>query len=83
MKNSKRFPAYSNMKGAFFLNKPLKVRGVVSGKDLIGSQGVYLIYDAEKDFYLWYLQALEIVKETIDWVLQQKNPEEYVLGWSR
>jgi len=82
-KNSKRFPAYFNGKGAFFLSKPLKVRGVISGQNSIGSQGVYLIYDAEEDFYLWYLQALEIVKETIDWVLQQKSPTEYVLGWSR
>jgi len=78
---SKGFPAYLSKNGTFYLDKPLKVRGIIGGKGPAGFQGVYLVYDAEEDAYLWYLQALEIVRETIDWVLKQTNPREYVLGW--
>ena len=39
----------------------------------------YVIYKREMDFYI---QSLEIVKETIEYVLSQPDPENYYLRWS-
>jgi len=74
--------SYSNKNGTFFLRETLRVRGIIRGKEFSSFEGVYIIYDARKDDYLWYLHALEIVKETIDWVLNQKDISKYVLHWS-
>jgi len=82
LKEEHPFCSYSSRKGHFYLDEPLKVYGVVSGKNIIGDEGVYLIYEVSKEFYEWYLQALEIVKETIEYVLNNPKEGKYILHWS-
>jgi len=73
---------YSNRNGEFYLdNAGLKVHGMIPGKDMFQRPCTYIIYKP-KDANKYYLQALEIVKETIEYVLGQKNPQEYYLSWS-
>lgn len=68
------FDSYCNSKGSFFL-KGIKVVAVV---------GDWLIYKTSKTDtgLLWYKQALEIVQETIDFILSQPRPEQWRLAWS-
>ncbi len=44
------------------------------------SNGVFVVY--EVDDLDWYLQALDIVVETCDYVLAQPDINKYVLHWS-
>jgi len=81
LKESDPYPYYSR-RGYFCIHTPLKVCGVISGSNIIGNQGAYLIYEVEKGTYEWYLQALEIVRETIEFVLNNPKEGTYVLHWS-
>lgn len=75
--------SFSNKDGDFFLKDPLRVRAVMPGKTASGMfEGVYLIYEAEDNSYDWYFQALEIVNETIEYVLVHSKPGIWVLHWS-
>ena len=79
---NKDFQCYSNKAGEFYLdNAGLKVHGLIPGKDMFQRPCTFIIYKP-KDANKFYLQALEIVKETIEYVLEQKNPQEYYLRWS-
>lgn len=76
---------YGNRDGDFFLQEPLKVSGVISGVNarLLVKQKMpcsYLIYE-DKEIN-WYRQALEIIVETCDYVLQQPDQDKYWLHWS-
>ncbi len=77
---------YSNKDGEFFLGKkPLQVRAIMHGTALRGKGvGVYIVYEipskgAEQDPYYIYL---DVVAETCEWVLNQKDPQNYYLHWS-
>ena len=77
-KNSS-FSRYSNKRGFFSFREPLEVVGVMMGVRW-GMNCAYLIYKQHADPF--YLQALEIVEETINFVLSTETPEKYLLGWS-
>lgn len=68
------FDDYSNSVGEFML-KGFTINAVINGKD-----DVFLIY--EDKGMTWYLEALEIVLETIEHVLSQPDKDKYVLHWS-
>lgn len=75
---------YSNSKGLFHLKEPLKIYGVLNGtnKTFFTDQIMpcaYLIYEGENE---WYTQALEIVEETINYVLSKEDKDKYYLHWS-
>lgn len=72
---------YSNKDGEFFMNEPLEVLAMIPGKTKILKEHdcTYVIV---KHTYEWYITALEIVKETINYVLSQENKEQYYLHWS-
>ena len=70
--------AYSNRYGLFF-PKPAQIVGVIPGSKY-GSRVAYVILDGDPT--PWYLQALEIVLETIDYVLAQPDRDTYYLHWS-
>lgn len=71
--------AYGNRDGEFF-PKPFPIVAAIPGVGVLGETAVHLVYeDAGFD---WYLQAAEIVIETIDYVLAQPNPETFRLHWS-
>lgn len=72
---------YSNIHGDFFMSEPLKVLAILPGKkQFLGErQCIYAITESDNT---WYINALEIVKETIEFVLSQENKEQYYLHWS-
>ena len=77
--------SYSCRDGDFFLNskEPLEVVALIPGirKRSFGGlePAVYVVSRLESD---WYLTALDIVIETIDYVLSQSDPGLYWLHWS-
>lgn len=75
------FGSYSNRTGTFFFKEPLEVVAVIEGRGCFGQPCSYAIYKADNS-YQWYLQALEIVIETCEWVLDQSDKEKYWLHWS-
>lgn len=85
--NGKGFGSYSNNVGEFYLDKPLQVAGVIQHKKddmkecFLNENKTFLIYKVDKDFYDWYIQALMIVKETIEFVIATREQEKYVLSW--
>lgn len=72
---------YTNIVGEFFFNEPMKVLALIPGKyNLLGDREcVYVVTESDNT---WYVQALEIIQETIEWVLSKENKEQYYLYWS-
>lgn len=90
--NGRASTCYSMKDGVFYF-EPLEVVAMISGKKegiiekiFTGESVVvpchYVIYKKSDDTLNWYLQALEIIIETIEWVLEQKDMENYYLVWS-
>ena len=76
------FNSFSNKDGHFYLDKKgLQVHALLPGKDFMQRPCTFAIYKLQ-DGNKYYLQALEIVKETIEYVLAQENPQAYYLRWS-
>jgi len=73
--------SYSNLNGEFYLGKPLQVLAMIPGTYKIfgGHKCVYVITSSENQ---WYIESLEIVRDTVKYVLSQKNKEQYYLHWS-
>jgi|AntDeeMinimDraft_6_1070357.scaffolds.fasta_scaffold01303_11 hypothetical protein len=79
---------YENNVGIFHLDG-LKVLGFIEGVEPFRDRKdpvIYVAYEVEPEEgdnspYDWYLRAMDIVVETIEWVLSQENPQEYVLAW--
>jgi hypothetical protein len=82
-KGKSSFGSYSNAVGTFFMDKPIEVLAIMSGRNCIGSPGAYIIYKTKsEDGLKWYMTALKIVEETIEYVLAQEDPENYYFHWS-
>jgi hypothetical protein len=87
---------YGSREGDFFLGEPLEVLAVINGaeKSILGSlygkpDAIELVQyavvrsrKAEPGKVDWYLQALEITREAIQWVLAQPDPQNYYFHWS-
>lgn len=73
---------YSNIDG-FFSREGMKIYGLMVGekRNLFGGNKscTYVVTDAENE---WYVQALEIVRDTIQFVLDQPDKQKYFLHWS-
>jgi hypothetical protein len=73
---------YSSREGDFWLgDNPPKVRAVMWVKSHFGDPHPVLVYEAA-DRLKWYVEAMEVVAETVDWVLAQPDPEHYYFHWS-
>ena len=72
---------YSNSVGEFSVAEPRKVLAMIPGTTKLFNERecVYVITESDNT---WYIQALEIVKETIEYILSLKNREQYYLHWS-
>lgn len=82
-KNEKHaFPCYSNSYGLFSFDKPLQVVAVIDTKDTIYIATKGDIDNNPDEGNGWYIHALQIVLETIDYVLAQPDKENYYLHWS-
>lgn len=80
--DSRIFHNYSNINGSFYLDGPLKVLAIIPGNKIFmnsKNKCSYIIVDDDND---WYITALKIVKETIEWVLKQDDINKYYLYWS-
>lgn len=89
------FRAFSNRDGEFWLDG-LKVVGIVTKKydppassDVIGriinTPSVFVVYEREKEPEQgedWYLTALKIVRESIEFVIAQPDRQDFYLVWS-
>lgn len=73
--------SYTNAKGEFYLSEPLKVVAMIPGtSNLLGQRPcTYIVTESDNT---WYSQALEIVRDTIQFVLDQEDKEKYYLRWS-
>ena len=77
-KRNDDFRDFSGRQGQFHLDG-IKCFAFIPGKTRWG-ECMYVVY--EHDGLSWYLQALEIVLETIDFILAQPDKEQYYLVWS-
>ncbi len=75
---------YSNRSGEFFFEQPLKVVGLIPGKSryMFNEQPCVFVISEQEDANKWYIESMEIVKETIEWKMTQKNISQYYLRWS-
>lgn len=83
------FGSYMCKAGNFYLDEPLKVYGVVHHQDnpdakkwFLAGPATYLIVERDPANNEWYLTALKITLEMIDYVLADPHPEHFFLGWS-
>jgi len=78
---------YSNRNGEFHFGKNgFRVLGFINGmrqRFFVDEKlpATYAVYQNDSGFE-WYFKALQIVAETCDWVMDQGDPEKYVLAWS-
>lgn len=72
---------YSNINGEFNMAEPLKVLAMIPGTYRIFNEQpcVYVVTESDNT---WYIQALEIVRDTIKYVLYKENRKQYYLHWS-
>jgi hypothetical protein len=81
-KRTRGFNSFTSKEGSFYLDgKGLQVHALIPGKSILGSPCTFAVYKM-KDGNKYYIQALEIVQETIEFVLAQKDPQAYYLRWS-
>lgn len=73
---------YSNINGHFYNSEPNKVLAIMPGKTTFLGKEKDCVYVVTESDNTWYINALEIVKDTIEWVLSQENKEQYYLHWS-
>lgn len=82
--NQNSFNNYSNSTGLYnFSESPYKVRAVIPGTSKYGfvKNVTYLVIEQSQDTVDFYLQALDIIAETADLALSDKE-HVYFLGWS-
>jgi hypothetical protein len=75
---------YSNRAGDWF-PEGLQIVGAVPGKSSFMGQPTYFLFTKSDEVggnYKWYLEALEVTQEMIDYVLAQPDPDNYFLSWS-
>lgn len=71
---------FSNSVGEFFLAEPAKVLALIPGRTMFPNKEVmYVITESDNS---WYISALEIVKQTIEYVLGHENIGQFILHWS-
>lgn len=81
----KYWSAYSNHLGSFNFEGEKVVAEIFGYRDVLGKSQpvVYLVVELEENNYLnSYVESLEIVKETIEYVLSQPDPQNYYFHWS-
>jgi len=74
------FRAYSCRDGEFYLDG-IEIVAVIPGRSYF-HDGAYVIFERDRESLEWYRNALEIVRETIYWILEQQDPRNYRLEWS-
>lgn len=72
---------YSSAEGHFYFSEPVKVLALIPGKQtILGERDcTYMVTESDNK---WYIESLEIVKETIEYVINSEMEEQYYLHWS-
>lgn len=79
---SQWFDSYSSRTGDFFMSG-ITVHGFIQGISSFMEQPCqYIIYSQEESPYKWYLTALQIVMETIEFALNHEEKDKLYLHWS-
>lgn len=73
---------YSNSIGEFNFEESEKVIAFIPGECRYIFNDKPCVYKIVEGDNSWYINALEIVRETIEYVLSQENKEQYYLHWS-
>lgn len=75
---------YTSKEGEFFFEKPMNVVALIPGKSryIFQSNPCVFVVTEEEDANKWYIESLEIIKETMEYVLAQENISQYYLRWS-
>lgn len=78
------FVWYTNRGGMFFRKNPPTVHAVTVRQGRFGPEAHLIVSgdDEGGSHYDFYAQALDVVIETIEWVLAQENPNHYLFAWS-
>jgi len=78
-KEMKPFDQFFNRTGFFSLNEPIQVHAIIPG-----DRTVYVVTPITQEQIDYYVQALEIVVETIEYVLSEETPAPslHKLCWS-
>lgn len=79
-KDKEWMSSYGTGHNEYFM-KGLHVHAVINGFKY-NSPTHFLVYKVDEADLEWYVQALEIVAETIRFVIAQEDREHYVLHWS-
>lgn len=75
--------SYSNIYGEFYLHEPAKILGFVQGNRTFLNRVEKTNYVITENDNTWYVTALEIILETIEYVLSDKDKiKQYYLYWS-
>lgn len=72
--------SFSRGGGEYFLDEPMKIVGILPCNDVFNRRNVAVIFLEDDDG--WYVQALEIVEETCDFVLAREDANKFWLRWS-
>ena len=82
-KDKMLFGSYSNANGHFFIKEPAEVIAIMTGslKMILGNETVPCTYVAYKNDLKWYIEAIEVVIEAIEYALNNKNGI-CALAWS-
>jgi len=75
---------YSTEKGEFMFAKPWKVLAVIPGANEGGQSKQPCTFVVYEEDVLWYSEAIDVIEETIDFVLSQTELEQkkYHISWS-
>ena len=73
---------YSNAKGEFSFHQPEKVLAMIPGQNRYIFNDRPCIFVVTESDNTWYIQALEIIRETCLFVLGKEDKEKYYLRWS-
>lgn len=77
-----RWTSYRSSDGLFFLDG-VKVVAAIEGSTILGDACQYLIEETPPGKWDSYVQAYEVVIETIEYVLDQDDGYTYYFAWSR
>lgn len=77
-----RLESYSNINGEFHLKEPLQVLGLIPGNNNSFGGKRPCTYVVVKSSNKWYSEALEIIRDTVEFVLKQEDSQKYFLHWS-
>jgi hypothetical protein len=88
-KDEWRLSGWTSHKGEFY-PKPLKVAAIVAGAwnpeqplHFRNMPVTYLVCEREnEDTIQWYVTALQIVQEMVEWILEHPDKDQFFTGWS-